>query len=389
MRIDSIIFALGLTLCLACEIAQSDPLYPTASINSTQLVLPGTATQVDVYYPALDARFPMAIVLQGGLVSGSQYSQFGQRLARHGFVVAIPNRLAVFGPPGSPPVPFPDQLVILETLAQLESETTIESSPLRRRVDIGRLGLVGHSVGGFAGLLSIAGACQPPFCFGGSFPAIAALGAGAFYGTNTVEPTSGQVIDLATGETPIALIQGSEDGVSTSSDAEATLATLDGPRKLITVSGANHYGLTNETNPPGAAPELQPQTIPQSDSIQQIGDAAGSFLVDRMFGLNVSSVSNRSDALPLKERTLTGNAYIFLTPLAPETPIAKVNFHLDGAFVNSEWSAPYDMKGTSRLGRAVPLDTRWIRRGLHSLRADIYFASGKRTSVATTFTVSR
>lgn len=237
---------------------------------------PEDDTSVDVFFPDVGVQFPIAMVLQGGLVAGSSYSQFGAELARFGFVVAIPNRLTLLGPP--PPVPFPDELVVLEVLAQLVIENADPGSALNGRIDTERMGLVGHSVGGFVGLLVIEGSCVPPFCFP-PFPFVTpdALQAGAFYGTNSVDPFTGQLIDVDTDDMPVALVNGSLDSIGTVDEAQATLGILDGPRELIIINGANHYGVTNVNNPSGAEEDDSDPTISQTESIQQISQAMGRF----------------------------------------------------------------------------------------------------------------
>jgi hypothetical protein len=134
--------------------------------------------------------FPVVAVLQGAGVDKSFYAEFGRQLARYGFVVVIPNHFQTpFFPPGAPPSPLPDQFVVLDVQAQMELEDADPASPLFGMVDTGRLGLVGHSFGGAAGLFVIDGRCDgPPFCdeaMFGPFERPEELVAGTFYGTNT------------------------------------------------------------------------------------------------------------------------------------------------------------------------------------------------------------
>lgn len=375
-------------------IAQSHTnLFPNASIKSTKIFLSGESpgpeddTEVKVFYPDIGAQFPTVIVLQGGLVAGSSYSQIGQQLARFGFVVAIPNRMSLLGPP--PRVPFPDELVVLEVLEQLEVENGKPASPLNRRVDVDRVGLVGHSVGGFVGLLVVEGSCVPPFCLPPfPFQRPAALKAAAFYGTNSFDPMSGQLIDVDTDDIPVALVNGSVDGLGTIAEAQDTFDILDGPRELITIDGANHYGITNDNNPPGAEFDDSPPAISQSQSIEKISQAIGEFLNENIFNLLVSSLADRSDMLPLKNTTLSDNAFVFLTPTFPQTSISQVDYFLDGEFVKTEDFAPYDLKGTRKGVLPRRLNTRKIDDGPHEVKAEIQFASGQVQSIAENFFVS-
>ncbi len=107
-----------------------------------------------------------------------------------------------------------------------------------------------------------------------------------------------------------------------------------------------------------------------------------------VFGLTVSENSNRSNSLPLENQTLSGNAYISLSPLFPQLKIRKVHFFLDGWFYKTEWHAPYDLRGTWSNGTAATLRTYYLNNGSHSLRAKVILASGKTFSVTTEFMVS-
>jgi dienelactone hydrolase len=151
--------------------AQEAPiLFPVGDIGSIKdlvLVPERPGDEADVYFPdvsAADDAFPIVAVLQGAGVDKEFYSGFGTQLARFGFVVVIPNHFVVFGPPGSPRVPFPDEFVILDVLAQMKVEDQNSGSDLYRIVDTDRMGLAGHSAGGAASLFAIDRSCQFPFC---------------------------------------------------------------------------------------------------------------------------------------------------------------------------------------------------------------------------------
>jgi dienelactone hydrolase len=245
----------------------------------------------DVYFPAVpdtQDEFPVVAVLQGANVDKGLYSELGTRLARFGFVVVIPNRSPVPFP--LPFDPFPDEFVIWDILAQMEWEDEEdENSELFGIVDTDRMGLTGHSAGGAASLFAIGRSCQPPFCFGPSFfPLPEAVQAGAFYGTNTIDPETGDPIAVNTYGIPVALVQGLNDGISTPDEAEATIAVIDKPRELIYIlnenNGANHYGITDVNNPPGAVPDPNPQFISQQVSIKKIALAIGQFLFEELDG---------------------------------------------------------------------------------------------------------
>jgi pimeloyl-ACP methyl ester carboxylesterase len=82
---------------------------------------------------------------------------------------------------------------------------------------------------------------------------------------------------------PVALVQGRRDGIATKQEAEDTIAVIDGPSELIIIDKANHYGITDVNNPPGAIPDsLKSENISQEEFIQQIALASGQFLFEAL-----------------------------------------------------------------------------------------------------------
>ncbi|MGI9301752.1 MAG: Ig-like domain-containing protein, partial [Gammaproteobacteria bacterium] len=179
-------------------------------------------------------------------------------------------------------------------------------------------------------------------------------------------------------------VQGSRDGVSTPDEGDANFGVLDGPRSLIAIQGANHFGITNNNPPQGAVPDFSPQTISQTASIQQISHAMGEFLNDNILNLSVSTSSDRSNMTPLKGTTLSGNVSVFLSPVMPDQDISQVDFFLDGSLVRTEFAAPYDLRGAAG-GVPRPLDTRTLANGAHTVRAEILFTSGEVSSESAMF----
>ena len=97
---------------LRSSVAEADgPLessVPKSRIRTIELTLPNS-DKADVYYPRTRSSktfadaFPVVIVLQGANVDKIHYERFGRRLARHGFVVVIPNHFRSL--PLHPPAP--------------------------------------------------------------------------------------------------------------------------------------------------------------------------------------------------------------------------------------------------------------------------------------------
>lgn len=288
--------SLCLVACLLTTLTPSDVkaetcpvLAPVCTIKDLPLLrnVPNSDL-ADVYYPNVPASsrkyfkdaFPVVVVLQGANVDKSFYSQFGTRLAASLFVVIIPNHFRSV-PTGLPFPPvftglFSGSSVVSNALAWVKNEDNNNlSSPLYTLytiADTKTVGLVGHSFGGVAGLYASAvdGCSQPQgalFCEG-SYTRPAGLKAAVFYGTNLVvnvvpppcPPNSPKyvVTDLNTSGVAVTLMQGMLDGSSCDPNlpslqkAELTYPTLEDPRGLITIDGANHYGICDMNNPPAS-----------------------------------------------------------------------------------------------------------------------------------------
>jgi len=381
--------------------------FPLSQIRIQTISLEQRGDQADIYYPFTDNdtdKFPIVAVLQGALVDKRYYRQFGIALAQQGFVVVIPNHRQelVIGPPGTPPtsILFPDQLVINDVLNQMEIENKNSKSSLFGIIDIDYMGVVGHSAGGAAGLFALEGSCNPSFC-SGEYKRPQALKVGAFYGANTcfsggkitesrcidgnsTPPNpSGGFIDVQTNGLPVALVQGSLDAPE---KGTATFEILDGPRKLITIDGASHYGITDVNNPPGANPDLTSPGLAQAETVKLVATAIGDYLSIHLgFRLSLSTTSNRSNIIVIKKAVLSGDAFSFLTPLFPNSEVKEVEFFIDGDFINNESSAPYDLNGTHLRGYSRGFNTEKLFDGFHTLDAVISFLSGGNQTISNKF----
>ena len=336
VTIGCLLGAIKPNIARAAELGCPDIL-PSTWIGRETLVLQNRGDRAEVYFPtpppdlqsSFEDAFPVVAMLQGAGVDKSHYEEFGVQLARFGFVVVIPNRLQLVGPP--PPVPFPDQFVIMDVLAQMQLEDADPSSPLFGIVDTGRMGIAGHSAGGAVGLFAIDGRCEPPFCFGPPFfPLPPVVRAGAFYGTNTFNPFPPfELIDVDTTGIPVALVQGSLDSIATPAEARATVDILDGPKALVSIQGANHYGICDVNNPLGAIPDFVPPTISQTESVQQVAWAMGEFFLTHVKGNPADSdgdgIPNAADncpVIPNPDQTDVNNDGFGDVCISPETDIA-------------------------------------------------------------------
>jgi len=108
------------------------------------------------------------------------------------------------------------------------------------------------------------------------------------------------------------------------------------------------------------------------------------------FELLVSSTSNRTSPAPLASATVTGTAYVFLSPEAGAT---QVRFWLDDPTRSSsarqiEKNAPWDFAGgSSTTGLANAWDTTKVADGEHVITAQVSLSAGGTAVVHATFTV--
>lgn len=246
----------------------------TASYSTSIPRSEGGKDAADIYYPVFpntasqeDSSLPIALLLQGALVDKSDYSNFASTVAGYGFVVVVPNhRRTLTNQEGSVTGLFAEQQQIDDVLAYMKAEDANSLSPVGDLLDPSTLVLLCHSFGGAVGLAAIQGNCFPALCTG-QFKRPEELKGGVFYGTNFISPLDNDSL-------PTALVQGSLDGVATPEEAKPTYAGIqDPPKALITVLGANHYGITNEDNPlrdtvrPTLAQDVATETIARSSAL--------------------------------------------------------------------------------------------------------------------------
>ncbi|MGL5192619.1 MAG: hypothetical protein ACRC8Y_03295, partial [Chroococcales cyanobacterium] len=157
-------------------------------------------------------------------------------------------------------------------------------SPLAGRVDLSSVGLLGHSWGGAVGFAAIQNICLPLLCTD-SFERPEALKAGIFYGTTFRDPTQEEValLPIANQGIPVGLIAGDRDGVI-QGGMDSVVATYeniqDPPKAVVTVLGANHYGITNEDSPRDS---VRP-TLAQSVATETIARWSALFLRAHLLG---------------------------------------------------------------------------------------------------------
>lgn len=233
-----------------------DPKYTQIETYSTEIPDgEGNTDPTDIYYPVLSdsEELPIALFLQGALVDKADYSNYASLVAQYGFIVVVPNNeRSVTNPVTGELVTglLPEPRQVNDTLNYLIEQNSNPDFPLAGIVDTDTLGLLGHSMGGAIGLGVIQEICAPVVC-PAAFNRPEAVMAGIFFGANfRLSPSTDFFPPVNNDGIPTALIQGDRDSVGLPSSAEATyLQIQDPPKALITVVGANHYGITNEDNP--------------------------------------------------------------------------------------------------------------------------------------------
>lgn len=270
----AVIITLRIELPVAANTFNPAPLFDNTTNYSTSIPKSeGGKDAADIYYPILpstaskDSSLPVALLLQGALVDKSDYSNFASTVASYGFVVVVPNHVRTLtNQEGSVTGLFAEQQQVNDVLTYMKAEDSNFLSPITDLLDPSTLVLLGHSFGGAVGLSAIEGNCFPALCTG-QFKRPKELKGGVFYGTNFISPLDNDGL-------PTALVQGSLDGVATPDKAELTYAGIqDPPKALITVLGANHYGITNEDNPlrdtvrPTLEQDVATETVARSSAL--------------------------------------------------------------------------------------------------------------------------
>ena len=263
-----------------------EPIFSEVNLFSTRI----QDNPTDIYFPVgsdAPATLPVALLFQGALVDKTDYQNYAEIVARYGFAVVVPNNeRTLVGPTGPVTGLFPEQGQIEDVLGFISRQNQQSASPLNGRLDADSLGLLGHSFGGAAGIASAQGLCLFPLCTDQTYELPAALKAGIFYGTNfDLGPQVGT--PPINNQVPTGYIYGTRDGVTEPAlTVESFEKTLNPPKVLVEVSGANHYGITNEDS---FRDPVRP-TLGQEIATDTIGQWSGLFL--RAHVLNDSEAFN-------------------------------------------------------------------------------------------------
>lgn len=275
-------FALGTGLPAVA--LSPEPVFDQVNRFSTTIPTTTGVDEADIYYPVSSPNtsvdsLPVVLLLQGALVDKADYTNFASNVAQYGFAVIVPNHVRTLIDPATGQTftgLFSEQQQVNDVLTYATALNTNPVSPIANLLNPDKLGLVGHSFGGAVGLSAIQDICFPFLCTD-EFSRPEELMAGVFYGTTFRDPRLGNVIPSINNDgIPVALIAGDRDGVVGDFAAvEATYEQIqDPPKALITIQGANHYGITNEDSP---RDPVRP-TLNQSIATEAIARWSGLFL---------------------------------------------------------------------------------------------------------------
>ena len=278
--VKAFLLALGISFPATASTFNPSPLFE--QINKYQTTITTNGDPADIYYPdTLETdNFPVALFLQGALVDKADYTNFASTVASYGFVVIVPNHFQSF-PEFDVEGLLSEVSQIEDVLTYIKGENSDSMSPLEGIIDTDNLALLGHSQGGAVGLSAIGNYCIPGVCNEAEFNLPEETVAGIFYGTFLQDFNTGEFVAIDNNSIPLGLISGSRDGVTTPEEVGASYDLIqDLPKALISVEGANHYGITNEDNL--IRENIRP-TIEQDIAIETIARWSGLFLRASIF----------------------------------------------------------------------------------------------------------
>ncbi|MFJ6466692.1 hypothetical protein ACIQM0_37775 [Streptomyces sp. NPDC091387] len=273
------------------------------SATATPAQMPATTTvatyqttyggdDADIYYPSGGTDLPVALLLQGAKVDRAQYARYATAIAQQGFVVVVPNHYRLMIVEWER---YAAEHQVTRTVDWMKNTKYDSSSPLYKRIDSGKMVLLGHSFGGAAGLAAAEDSCSTVFCPALSFSLPSQVKAASFYGTNNAFLG---IFANINNKIPVQLVQGTADGIAAPADAEKTYTHLKNtPKQIVRVDGVNHYGITDVQSPSPAESETSPQSLTQDQSIEVAARWAGRFLLAQLGNTGAADyVWNTGDA---------------------------------------------------------------------------------------------
>lgn len=237
-------FGAGGVLAPRAAFAQDELAQPgafTVSANVARVEVPGaTAFDALLYYPApaaapgaalepSGAPYPVVVFGHGFLQAPSRYSGVLAHMASWGFIVIAPDTQTGFSPSHGQ---FAlDMRTCIDWLVQ---ENGREGSVLRAGVDVGAIGIGGHSMGGGAATLAAA-----------DDPRIIAIATLAAAETNPSAVAAAGRLSI-----PASYISGSQDSITPlAQHGQRMYDAQTSPRQLPLILGGSHCGFQDDPFP--------------------------------------------------------------------------------------------------------------------------------------------
>jgi pimeloyl-ACP methyl ester carboxylesterase len=136
----------------------ADGPYPTARIDSSVVdEANGRSVDVITIFPSDDGvavassagRCPIVVLSHGFLLRGENYLSYAERLASHGFIVGLPTYVeSILNIDHSALAAD-----LIRVIGHFAEANAIEGNPFYERIDMSKLALMGHSLGGKISLL--------------------------------------------------------------------------------------------------------------------------------------------------------------------------------------------------------------------------------------------
>lgn len=275
-------------------VPNSIPSGGSASVGRIQAFFGNVA--FDIYYPQdSSTSLPILVLFQGGNVHSSFYSKYAARIASSGYVVFVANRCDLFiveyflYSPAS---------LTNKVMSIAEVQNSLTGSLLYQKMNLDSVGLLGHSLGGVVGLFAMNNICEFPFCDAG-YSFVSKVKAGIFYGSGLgANFDSNRFYKTSSGKgIPTGYIQGTLDGANSPTSGLGSYNSAIATKAYFTVQGANHYSITDVSNPFGAKVDPNIATLSQTDGIAKIAETSIIFLDAYLKGSNTHLLKITSDNL--------------------------------------------------------------------------------------------
>lgn len=186
---------------------------------SSSVTLEGAAIAVDVYWPDAAGSFPVLAVGHGFQRSKASFVEWGQELAKRGYVAVAPNF-----PGGFAPDHAKNGKIVSGLLAWLVTRGKTAGDPLFGKVDGARRGVVGHSAGGLAALLAAA-----------TDPSIKLA-----VGLDPVDANGLAVAAAPQISAPVLIVRAQPSACNSNGNATDVFAQLTVPRWSLRIKAATH-----------------------------------------------------------------------------------------------------------------------------------------------------